>query len=88
VKVPGGALVKVQLRPSAGAADLFAFDQNVRSFLRATPIDASVRSGTRMDTVWLRNTGDAARVAFIVVNTTGPDDVRALSQYALSVRSG
>lgn len=88
IKVPARALVKIQLRPSTGAADLFAFDQSVRSFLRATPIDASTRSGTRMDTIWLRNSGSTSRFAFIVVNTTGQDDQRSLSQYALSVRKG
>ncbi len=80
--------MKIQLKPSTGAADLFAFDQSVRSFLRATPIDASTRSGTRMDTIWLRNSGRSSRFAFVVVNTTGQDDLRSLSQYALSVRKG
>lgn len=88
IKVPAKALVKIQLKPSTGAADLFAFDQSVRSFLRATPIDASTRSGTRMDTIWLRNSGRSSRFAFVVVNTTGQDDLRSLSQYALSVRKG
>ncbi len=88
IKVPARALVKIQLKPSSGAADLFAFDQSVRSFLRATPIDASTRSGTRMDTIWLRNSGNASRFAFVVVNTTGQDDQRSLAQYALSVRKG
>lgn len=88
IKVPARALVKIQLKPSTGAADLFAFDQSVRSFLRATPIDASTRSGTRMDTIWLRNTGRASRFAFVVVNTTGQDDQRSLAQYALSIRKG
>lgn len=88
VRVPAGARVKVQLQPTAGAADLFAFDQSVRSFLRATPLDASTRSGTRTDTIWLRNTGRTNRSAFIVVNTTGQDDQRGFAQYALSVRRG
>ncbi|MBO9531359.1 MAG: S8 family serine peptidase, partial [Solirubrobacteraceae bacterium] len=86
VKVPAGKRIKVQLQPSTGRADLFAFDQSVRSFLRSTPIDASTRSGTRTDTIWIRNTGKSARFAFIVVNTTGPEDQRGLSEYGLSVR--
>ncbi|MEH3054482.1 MAG: S8 family serine peptidase [Patulibacter minatonensis] len=86
VRVPPRARLKVQLMPSSGSADLFAFDQSVKSFLRATPIDASTRSGSRTDTIWVRNTGRTGRFAFIVVNTTGADDTRGLSEYRLSVR--
>jgi Subtilase family len=86
VKLPPRARIKVRLAPSKGRADLFAFDQGIKSFARAIPIDASTRSGTRTDAISIRNTGKRARFAYIVVNTPGADDRRVLSEYALSVR--
>ncbi|MFT4034477.1 MAG: S8 family serine peptidase [Patulibacter sp.] len=86
IKLPARSRATVTLRPTTGQADLFGFAATVKSFLNAKPLDASTRSGTRTDTIELRNTGRTARTAFVVVNTTGTDDQRLLSQYTLTIR--
>lgn len=83
IKVPARATATIKLTPN-GSADLFGFDQSVRSF-EGKPIDASTRSGTKTDTIRLRNSGSKSRIAFVVVAV--PESAqRQLVSYSLTVK--
>lgn len=84
IKVPPRATATIRLSPSTGAADLFGFDQSVRSF-EGRPIDASTKAGTATDTIKLRNSSRKSRIAFVVVAV--PESAqRQLVNYALTVK--
>lgn len=84
IKVPARGTATIKLTPQSGEADLFAFDQSVRSF-QGRPVDASTRSGTKTDTVRLRNSSSKSRIAFVVV-AVPESAVRSLLTYSLSVK--
>lgn len=84
IKVPPRTTATIKLAPAAGAADLFGFDQSVRSF-EGRPIDASTKAGTATDTIRLRNSGRKSRIAFVVVAV--PESAqRQLVNYTLTVK--
>ncbi|MBJ7471870.1 MAG: S8 family serine peptidase [Solirubrobacteraceae bacterium] len=87
IKVPARSSAKITLKPTAGLANLFSFDQSVRSF-SGKPIDSSTRGGLKTDTISLRNSGSKSRIAFVVVNTVPSGGTRTLSSYALTVKRG
>ncbi len=84
IKVPGKSRVKITVRASTGLTDLFAFDQSVSTF-SGRPLDASLRSGTALDTITLKNGGRGSRVGFVVVNTVDTG-VRSPSRYTLTIK--
>jgi hypothetical protein len=86
ISVPAGARVKISLKASAGLTNLFAFDGTVSTFA-GRPVAHSTRKGTATDSITLRNSGNAKRTAFVVVNSVDAG-ARTLSRYALSIKRG
>ena len=83
IKVPARGTATIKLSPSA-SADLFGFDQSVRSF-EGRPVDASAKAGTKTDTIRLRNSSSKSRIAFVVV-AVPESPQRQLVSYSLTVK--
>ncbi|WP_205698000.1 S8 family serine peptidase [Conexibacter sp. SYSU D00693] len=84
IRVPARSAVAIAVRQRAGDADLALYSSSART-LSSRPIDTSVRTGTRTETIRYRNRGRRAVTRYVAVAASARGTVLN-ARYELDVR--